>query len=295
MGRVCAGCGRDLLHASYTSNQWHKGSGFSRCPNCVHGHSSDTPATQQPDSGRYNHSITASFDSHALDNPFESGSFRWVARGVYTAGPRSGQACVVKWFKKGAVFEADYFALDIKAVGRALEIVNRFNGLNIINKTVKFNVPAVWVLDKPAPQAGQRALVEPFIQNYTKFNSNTGWTDDLGPWPQVMQALSHFSYHISGGNNVLCDLQGGIYRHEIVLSDPVILSRTRDFGVTDLGPEGIASFFSYHDCNKYCRPDWSKPANPQRHLNPIPGTTMIRRTVPTATSRPMYTRYYGNG
>ena len=49
----------------------------------------------------------------------------------------------MKWFKTGAVFEEDYFALDIKAVDRALEIVNRFNELNIVNKTVKINVPSV--------------------------------------------------------------------------------------------------------------------------------------------------------
>lgn len=56
-------------------------------------------------------------------NPFASGAFRWVAKGVYTSGARSDHACVLKWFKTGAVFEDDYFALDIKAVDRALEIV----------------------------------------------------------------------------------------------------------------------------------------------------------------------------
>ncbi len=48
--------------------------------------------------------------------------------------------------------------------------------------------------------------------------------------------------------------EGGIYQHELVLSDPVILSRTGDYGVTDLGRDGISSFFSQHDCNQYCRP-----------------------------------------
>ncbi|KAL2178438.1 kinase-like domain-containing protein [Thermothelomyces heterothallicus CBS 202.75] len=294
MGRVCADCGRDLPQTSYTSNQWSKGLGLSRCAGCVHGHSSDTPATQQSDSGRYNDSDKANFSHDALNNPFASGAFRWVAKGVYTSGARSGQACVLKWFKTGAVFEDDYFALDIKAVDRALEIVNRFNELNIVNKTVKINVPSVWVSDKTSSRAGQKALVEPFIQNFRKFNSNTGWKDDWGAWPQVMQALSHFSYHVSGGNHVLCDLQGGIYQHELVLSDPVILSRTGDYGVTDLGRDGISSFFSQHDCNQYCRPNWTKPANPQLHFRPVPGTTMLRRTVPTAVSRPSDTRYYRN-
>ncbi|KAH6628427.1 kinase-like domain-containing protein [Chaetomium tenue] len=294
MGRVCADCGRDLPQTSYTSNQWSKGIGMSRCAGCVHGHSFDTPALEQSDSGRYNQSNKADFDEDDLENPFASGAFRWVARGVYTSGARSGQACVLKWFKTGVVFEDEYFALDIKAVDKALEIVNRFNELNMVNKTVKINVPAVWVFQKTCSRAGQKALVEPFIQNYKKFNSNTGWMDDWGQWPQVMQALSHFSYHISGGNYVLCDLQGGIYQHELVLSDPVILSSNGDYGVTDLGRNGIISFFSQHDCNQYCRPHWTMPANPRQIFKPEPGTTMLRRTVTTALSRPKNTRDYGS-
>lgn len=190
MSRVCADCGRDLPRTSYTANQWYNPLGPSRCVGCVHGHFSDTPATQQSDSGRYNGSENATASDYDLDNPFASGSFRWVAKGVYTSGARSGEPCVLKWFKTGDVFEAEYFALDLKAVDKALEIVNRFNQLNIVNKVVKINVPSVWRFLEPASRAGQKALVEPFIQNYKKFNSNSGWNDESGPWPQVMQALS---------------------------------------------------------------------------------------------------------
>ena len=49
--------------------------------------------------------------------------------------------------------------------------------------------------------------MEPFIENWEKFNSNTGWNNEGTPWPRVMQALSHFSYHASAGSTVLCDLQ----------------------------------------------------------------------------------------
>lgn len=93
---------------------------------------------------------------------------------------------------------------------------------------------------------------------------------------------------------MLCDLQGGIYERELVLSDPVILSNTGDYGATDLGRDGISSFFSQHNCNQFCRPNWTKPTNPRRHFNPVPGTTMVRRTVPTAASRPSNTRDYRN-
>ncbi|AEO66547.1 uncharacterized protein THITE_2114702 [Thermothielavioides terrestris NRRL 8126] len=295
MERICAECARALPRTSYTGNQWSKGEGLSRCAACVHGHYSDTPAAAQSDSGRYNRSSRATFTDDALNNPFAEGAFRWVAKGRYTRGERQGQACVAKWFKTGVVFESDYFTLDIKAIDKALEIVNRFNELGIVNKPVKINVPEVWTFDEDAAYewAGAKVLCEPFIQNYQKFNSNSGWNDDSRAWGEVMQALSHFSYHITGGNHVLCDLQGGIYQYSVVLSDPVILSRTRQYGVTDLGPPGISSFFSQHSCNRYCRPNWTQPANPRQYFTPVRGTTMIGRSVSTAFSRPRNTYYYG--
>ncbi|TWU77261.1 hypothetical protein ED733_003122 [Metarhizium rileyi] len=181
---------------------------------------------EQSDGGRFNNSSTASISNSALETPFAQGAFRWVAKGIYCAGPRRGQPCVAKWFKTGAVFSTDYFTLDIKAVDKALEIVNKFNQLGVINKLIKINVPEVWSFneDSSSNWSGQNVLCEPFIQNYQKFNSNTGWNDESKAWGEVMQALSHFSYHLSGGYFVLCDIQGGIYQHEIVLSDPVILS-----------------------------------------------------------------------
>ena len=53
--------------------------------------------------------------------------------------------------------------------------------------------------------------MEPFIDNWEKFNSNTGWNNEGTPWPRVMQALSHFSYHASAGSTVLCDPQVNPY------------------------------------------------------------------------------------
>lgn len=88
---------------------------------------------------------------------------------------------------------------------------------------------------------------------------------------------------------VLCDLQGGIYQQEVVLSDPVILSRNRAFGVTDLGSNGISSFFTTHHCTGFCRPHWTQPANPIQHFPPRMGTTMLRHTASAAHSKPYST------
>ncbi|KAI1102798.1 kinase-like protein [Jackrogersella minutella] len=289
--RECASCGRDLPRSSYTANQYSKPNGISRCAACVHGHPADIPLAGNSDSGRYNKSTSASFDQDDVDNPFSDGAFRWVAKGTYNSGPRIGQACVAKWFKTGAVFETDYFTLDIKAVDKALEIVNTFNELNIVSKTVKINVPAVGIWQS-GKSVGQYMLIEPFIKNYQKFNSNTGWSDESMLWGKVMQALSHFSYHLTRGQFVLCDLQGGIYQSSVILSDPVILSRNGEYGVTDLGPRGISSFFSQHECNNFCRSHWTKPANPVAHFRAVAGTTMMRHSVPTHNSRPNRTFHY---
>jgi hypothetical protein len=163
-------------------------------------------------------------------------------------------------------------------MNKAHDLIKEWNGRNFINKLIMLNIPEVWTFchDCSPNIAGKKVLQEPFINNYQKFNSNTGWADNETPWPRIMQALSHFSYHVSGGQFVLCDLQGGIYSNAVCLTDPVILSRSKMYGLTDLGPQGISSFFSNHKCNEFCRADWSKPHDQRRYFHPQAGTSMMR-------------------
>lgn len=291
MHRVCAGCSRNRPRSTFTPSEWRKGSGVSRCTSCVYGQVPNNASNRPSSSARYNQSYLGSVSVDDLDRPYAQGTFRWVAKGVYDSGPRQGEPCVIKWFKSGAVFADTFFTLDIKAVDLALEIVEEFNRLNLISKVIKVNIPTIWAFTDRSPSrwVGQKTLCEPFIQNYQKFNSNSGWNDSSTLWAKAMQALSHFSYHMSRGDCVLCDLQGGVTQQEAVITDPAILTRDRDFGVTDLGQAGIISFFSQHVCNIYCRSNWIKPGNPTRRFNPVRGTTMIGHAVPTRRSRPVTT------
>lgn len=143
MERLCADCDRYLTRTSYTTNQWSKGAGISRCANCVHGHHSDQRNESASGSGRHNLSSSTTLDYGELENPFAEGAFRWVAKGTYTSGPRSGQPAVHKWFKSGSVFSEDFFALDIKAVDKALEFIDKFNELGVVGKVIKLNIPTV--------------------------------------------------------------------------------------------------------------------------------------------------------
>lgn len=60
-------------------------------------------------------------------------------------------------------------------------------------------------------ESGLKVLVEPMINGvpFQKWNSNTGFNDPKLKNNDYIQALSHWSYHTSNGNLLLCDLQGG--------------------------------------------------------------------------------------
>ncbi|CAJ1409488.1 unnamed protein product [Effrenium voratum] len=121
--------------------------------------------------------------------------------------------------------------------------------------------------------AGHKMLVEPMIQGeYMKFNSNTGHAE---PDSATMQALSHFSYHASNGRYLLCDLQGGRYNGYYILTDPVIHSKSKEFGGTDLGAEGIENFMAHHVCGRFCSPNWKMPPAQKLipHFQAVCGTT----------------------
>jgi len=153
-------------------------------------------------------------------------------------------------------------------------IIQSFNKLQP-SKMVYLNEPEVWV-DLTPDSAGRKSksLIEPFIEGtYRKFNSNTAHIDNNY---DTMQALSHYSYHKSDGQRLVCDLQGGYYNDYYVLTDPVVCSLSQEFGVTDLGAKGIENFFAHHQCNHRCQSHWKKPEAPMRRFAPVSATTFRR-------------------
>lgn len=49
-----------------------------------------------------------------MDDPFAEGAFRYLAKGEYTEGQCAGQDMVVKWFKTGPVFEAEFYDMELE-------------------------------------------------------------------------------------------------------------------------------------------------------------------------------------
>lgn len=204
--------------------------------------------------------------------PDWKGSHKCVAKGTYTEGERRGEACVVKWFRSGPVYSEADFKDDVKAIQEANRIIQAFNSQRCSNKKVHVNMAEVWTrLDG----TNQKLLVEPFIEGaYIHFNSNTGFQCNGA---ETMAALSHFSYHFTNGQKVICDLQGGrsAVDNTYILTDPVILSQRREYGVTDLGPAGIQHFFSQHRCTKVCQTMWKRPSSCAPLFDVAQGSTLL--------------------
>jgi len=257
--RVCAACGNDLNSSDFSTKQWSKGVGTSRCRECV----SEGIICQSDSFGaaRTNNATRVAVNVYDYD---EEGSAKYCSYGSYTGGQRTGQRCVAKWYKDGE----DHFENDLYAVEKAKNIITQWNQAFGDEFKIRINIPVRWTIDD------RDCLVEPFIDGFFKMNSNTGWTSaDISDEVLKLQALSHYSYHVSSGMFLLCDLQGGLYRDFIVLTDPVILSRRGNLGPMDLGPKGMSSFFHYHHCNCYCRNDWTEPRDQHNYYSARHQTT----------------------
>ncbi|KAK6357589.1 hypothetical protein TWF718_001897 [Orbilia javanica] len=232
---------------------------------------------------RTNNSTRASIDTSEI---FGSGTFKNVYAGTYTSGSRKGQPCVAKEFKSGCVVEEHYFDEELNICAKAQKIIDEFNDAEIMNQPIYLNTPEIWTYTRGCSKGGQKTLLEPMIQNFEKFNSNSGWalTDTTG-WADAMQSLSHFSYDNSGGTLLLCDLQGGRYNNGYVLTDPVIMSKANNCGPADLGIDGIMSFFQRHKCGAFCDRSWRRPPVLGKAKIPMHQGTTMQAYLPTRTSR----------
>ena len=283
--RDCAKCSRNYgMMQGISFQQWQLGPGISLCVECSNPESVTACAITR--TARCNKATAAEYDNHDLDNPFAKGSFRWVAKGIYVEGDRKGQPCVCKWFKKRGSMENDCLTSELDTANEAISLIALWNKEKFIDREIRVNSPEIWTFDNNdggSGWGGVRVLQEPFIVNYEKFNSNNGWNTSSFSWARVMQAVSHFSYHVSNGQSLLCDLQGAVYRNGVILTDPAINSKAGKFGPADLGEKGISSFFARHVCNEFCRSLWRRPTCQQVFHIERRGSTM---EVSSRASRP---------
>jgi hypothetical protein len=83
--------------------------------------------------------------------------------------------------------EKSFFKLDLKAMEKPMDLIRAWNAEGFIDRLVRLNRPEVWT-STAGPRQGQKILQGPFVHNYQKFNSNTGWSDDELVWPRSCHA-----------------------------------------------------------------------------------------------------------
>jgi hypothetical protein len=211
------------------------------------------------------------------------GSFRIAYHGTYRGGQRNKQEAICKKFlPQHAHMQEEFFASDFKVADKCIQIAEDWNRSCTYKREIQMTKG-----DVQRESDGTKYLVEPLIRYFTKFTSNNGWIHKSGSVDAMyMEAFAHYSYHRSGGQLLICDLQGR-YRNDkrnskrcrFELTDPAICSRQRKYGPTDLGEKGIQSFFANHVCNEYCshfgERKWARPKNVQQWFPLSEGTSML--------------------
>mmetsp|Transcript_25152 Transcript_25152/g.38728 ORF Transcript_25152/g.38728 Transcript_25152/m.38728 type:complete len:270 (-) Transcript_25152:312-1121(-) len=210
------------------------------------------------------------------------GAFRMAYAGTYIGGNRNNQEAVCKCFKsKYRQLESEFFDADFQIADRAIQYAEDWNDMCEHGKEILITRGDIHRI------GGQKFLVEPLIRYFTKFTSNNGWIadeDDVGWTVLAMEAFSHYTYHRSGGQMIVCDLQGR-YRYDrynrgkcrFEMTDPAICSRRCNYGPTDLGEKGIDSFFANHICNEFCNYDgrWQRPRDAYQYFPMSSSTSMV--------------------
>ena len=69
----------------------------------------------------------------------------------------------------------------------------------------------------------------------------------------LLQAFSHWTYHITADTMLVVDLQGVEKEGQFILTDPSIHCKEDIFGCTNLGDTGIKLFFKSHICSSICK------------------------------------------
>ncbi|XP_022097593.1 alpha-protein kinase vwkA-like [Acanthaster planci] len=265
--------------------------------------------TSMPVSGT---SIWAEFEN----DWFAQGVSRLAYKGTYHGDWRyEGKKCVVKLYKEQwceLLGEAAYKA-DVRASYKAHEMAQIFNRKHPTNKPIEFIIPKISKIDTSAAfkflglfripkkvkgklagtQAsstemipkGSSVAIEDFLEgDYVKFLSNSSYVNHGIP-TFLPAAFSHFTFHESRGQVLVCDLQGVRRERSYTFTDPAIHSWVDHdlgfYGPTDLGVFGMIKFFQNHHCNHICRgfltPDLSKvPRDVAADINRILQAIQIR-------------------
>ena len=192
---------------------------------------------------------------------FAEGRFRYAYMGTWLKPPsKRGKKCVVKEKKDSYCWKSTDWDTTMKIQKKAVELAASFTSLLQFTWQITFTdtvIHQVLLNQDPHshPKLGEYVVVEDYIPGtFKKWCNNYGYISAEAESVAIaMPAFMHWSWVHSGGELMIADLQGVCSGNHYTLTDPVILSSNREYGVTDMGIEGMAMFFMHHKCNALCQ------------------------------------------
>ncbi|GFO41284.1 alpha-protein kinase vwka-like [Plakobranchus ocellatus] len=193
-------------------------------------------------------------------------------------GKKAGDRCVVKVFRK-CMGTKSLCSCEMKKSEKARELARAFNrSAHRRNVYLRF-AATYWALMDEVSRlktiffTGERPLSSKeavLFEDDVRFDSErpnksrrlSNFMDSRGRHGTSraieLDAFTHFTYHESGGQLVVCGLEGVHDSEGFFLKTPTIHSRAREFGNSDCGLRGMREVLGHHICNNVCK-DMRKP------------------------------------
>ncbi|XP_048576813.1 myosin heavy chain kinase C-like [Nematostella vectensis] len=210
----------------------------------------------------YNQSLDTFTPCHSIISvelsPFANGGMRQAHHGYRHS---DFQKVVIKRDLQGDNNRTDA-ENDVRMQHRCQDLASQYNQNPATTKKIKF-VEAFLIKFNGGPWAGEFAVMEPFLEgSYVKHSRNVPAGRPMTP-RVTPQAFSHFTYDITGGQELVCDIQGvnNDYTDPQIHTNPL----TSRYGKGNFGPMGIHIFLKDHHCNSMCKAlglPRTNPSNP---------------------------------
>eukprot|EP00164_Ancoracysta_twista_P001482 GFYU01001934.1.p1 GENE.GFYU01001934.1~~GFYU01001934.1.p1 ORF type:complete len:384 (+),score=69.76 GFYU01001934.1:107-1258(+) len=258
----CAGCNQVCSVRHYSDRELAMYKANARCTKCVEVEPYiDFTEWKTP-------APSCTVDMHATWYHANQGTLKKVFSGISSKGSK----VVVKMVDSASIHLRDladthYFAHALRMT-KVEELIAQWNAQLYRPVTITLNplhlvAPVQRLLhgNNPEMLGDLYYTIEARVDNITTFNSNTGWENVNEYYAPALSAFSHYTWFITNGQILICDLQGCTQEQQkrekpvVRISDPAILSNGKVglYGPTDLGIKGIHTFFQHHTCSDHCR------------------------------------------
>ncbi|CAF3906586.1 unnamed protein product [Rotaria sordida] len=191
-------------------------------------------------------------------NPFAKGSIRFAFYGQYSSDDSPFVDVVFKEFAstdpKANTFIVYQEHLEIQAIAQFL--AEQFNAEQ--QRLFRNFIPIIYadadLIQQTINPLKIYQVERRMHQEWRKWNNNSGGVS-LSEYSTILQAFSHWTYHITSGRLMVVDLQGVKVDRAYLLTDPALhcndLLRFRETR-TNLGVKGMRQFFRTHVCSDVC-------------------------------------------